>query len=333
MSLSPQQFEMHQSLQRIGNPRLPNTKVYEITDLSHLGRGLGLTADQDIKRGTRILAEEALFSISGIPDSGLSDQNRKAIWRLAGPDGPHHATFSTLHAPVRNGRVTLTGRFETNNFDMGVDGNGNYTKGIFPEASRINHLCLPNAFYMYNPAIDRLTIHATADIRQGEEILISYQQRDCLKTRAERQRYLDKWAFTCTCPACNPTTPYGRFSDGRRAAMAALEARIVQNQDLYGVGDRDRQRRDIEELIRQIPLEGDLYVPLIANYRRLAVFCDEEWQATNRNAVEEREGLARDAMEAARRSLDLEVVCGGCDSTGVGETLDWMVGLECRGWD
>ncbi|KAM3429929.1 hypothetical protein MY4824_007987 [Beauveria thailandica] len=63
-------------------------------------------------------------------------------------------------------------RFRTNFVYLGdVNASG---KGLFALFSRINHSCVPNAYWTFNAAIERLTVHATRHIRVGEQITISY---------------------------------------------------------------------------------------------------------------------------------------------------------------
>jgi len=58
--------------------------------------------------------------------------------------------------------------------------------GIFPNVARINHSCVPNAFYSWNEAIGRLTVHAVKDIKKGEEITIHYHI--AVEVSADRQK-------------------------------------------------------------------------------------------------------------------------------------------------
>ncbi|PMB66787.1 SET domain-containing protein 5 [Beauveria bassiana] len=49
-------------------------------------------------------------------------------------------------------------------------------KALFALLSRINHSCVPNTHWVFNTAIERLTVHAIRHIRAGEQITISYIQ-------------------------------------------------------------------------------------------------------------------------------------------------------------
>ncbi|KAL4779641.1 hypothetical protein BJX76DRAFT_361620 [Aspergillus varians] len=45
---------------------------------------------------------------------------------------------------------------------------------VFLLASRINHSCIPNIHFAYNPELKKETFHAVRDIASGEELTIMY---------------------------------------------------------------------------------------------------------------------------------------------------------------
>ncbi|KAM3431789.1 hypothetical protein NHJ13734_007147 [Beauveria thailandica] len=105
-------------------------------------------------------------------------------------------------------------RFRTNFVYLGaVNASG---KGLFALFSRINHSCVPNAYWTFNAAIERLTVHATRHIRVGEQITISYI-KDPIAPKIVRALRLRPGNFSCNCTAC--TDP-------------AMEARIRRIQEL-----------------------------------------------------------------------------------------------------
>jgi hypothetical protein len=97
--------------------------------------------------------------------------------------------------------------------------------GIFPNAARFNHHCNPNACFTYNSAIDRETIHAMRDIKEGEEITISYC--DMIHDTPLRTWELKHYGFTCSCPACaggiNDENSFAFQSAERRFRLGELE--------------------------------------------------------------------------------------------------------------
>lgn len=111
--------------------------------------------------------------------------------------------------------VRVIATFETNCFDMkDADRAGN---GLFIETSRMNHSCTPNAQHSRNPHIQRQTVHAVRDICAGEEIAFSYI--DPIACRGDRRQALGPYGFTCTCAACDESTPFGEASEERRGMI------------------------------------------------------------------------------------------------------------------
>ncbi|KAI1143138.1 hypothetical protein F5Y05DRAFT_367588 [Hypoxylon sp. FL0543] len=79
---------------------------------------------------------------------------------------------------------------------------GKYGSGIFSLCSRIAHSCVPNAHNSWNPTMKRLTIHATRDLKAGDQIFVNYIGNVC-RTRQQRAFSLfTKWGITCSCAAC-----------------------------------------------------------------------------------------------------------------------------------
>ncbi|KAI0834091.1 SET domain-containing protein [Hypoxylon sp. FL0890] len=87
-----------------------------------------------------------------------------------------------------------------NNVQLGPG--GKYGSGIFSLYSRISHSCVPNAHSSWNPTMERLTIHATRDLKTGDQIFVDYTGNVC-RTRQQRAFSLfTKWGITCKCAAC-----------------------------------------------------------------------------------------------------------------------------------
>ncbi|KAH8114081.1 hypothetical protein DFH11DRAFT_1509569 [Phellopilus nigrolimitatus] len=101
--------------------------------------------------------------------------------------------------------------------------------GVFPDISRINHSCSPNAVWSFDSRALWAEIRATRPIATGEEITIAYVTPT--ETRAERQQTLKKkYGFTCHCTQCVATAG--------RAAAAASNARRKQ------IDETDRDARE-----------------------------------------------------------------------------------------
>lgn len=78
-------------------------------------------------------------------------------------------------------------------------------EGLFTLYSWINHSCSPNVAKSYNPTIKRLTVHATRDIKKGDQLFTDYAD-GTLHSKASRKTWLERnWGFRCQCKACtNP---------------------------------------------------------------------------------------------------------------------------------
>ncbi|OTA69518.1 SET domain-containing protein [Hypoxylon sp. EC38] len=96
--------------------------------------------------------------------------------------------------------INLCVIYLTNNVQLGPE--GKYGSGIFSLYSRIGHSCVPNAHNSWNPTMERLTIHATRDLKAGDQILVNYTGNVC-RTRQQRAFSLfTTWGITCNCAAC-----------------------------------------------------------------------------------------------------------------------------------
>ncbi|TDL24149.1 hypothetical protein BD410DRAFT_719615 [Rickenella mellea] len=79
--------------------------------------------------------------------------------------------------------------------------------GVYPNISRCNHSCGPNAAATrFDDEKMAMTLAARRSISPGEEITISYTELD--GPHAARQDELKtKYLFTCECKHCKPTKP------------------------------------------------------------------------------------------------------------------------------
>ena len=120
--------------------------------------------------------------------------------------------------------------FYTNFFTIGYD--EPTIGGLFMTVARINHSCIPNAYWTYNEDLNHMTVQATQDIEEGAEITISYIPT-ATKTREQRHHDLEAFSFTCRCKACeNPEE-----SDGHRARLNQLNELIRKYMDGEPTGD------------------------------------------------------------------------------------------------
>ena len=109
--------------------------------------------------------------------------------------------------------------FQTNSTVMDTT-----TRGLFAINTRMNHSCSPNTVSHYKPGLGCLTVHASHDIKDGEQLFTTYIDGACCN-RAQRHDQLRHWGFHCECHACTDTA-----TDQLRSRMHELE----QGLEIYG---------------------------------------------------------------------------------------------------
>jgi hypothetical protein len=107
----------------------------------------------------------------------------------------------------------------TNAFSLSPD-DPKSTAGLFLNASRLNHSCVPNADHSYDDKSGYKSVFANRDVDVGEEITISYT--DHTKPRVMRQVDTRAWGFICQCPACDVQHPDNRAHEQRLKRLARL---------------------------------------------------------------------------------------------------------------
>ncbi|KAL1849399.1 SET domain-containing protein 5 [Diaporthe australafricana] len=186
--------------------------------VSHAGaKGFGVFATRPIARGTRILAEKPLLSITNKDPSVLAvasrlshgdrqrllslstnDAKRESLLRLA---AAAWESFPSLTSITQNRE--LLNIFYNNNFSIaGSSGE----RAIFLTVARINHSCVPNAQGNVNTALpggSQFTIHALRAIAGGEEITISYLHDELAIRSVRQQRLKEGYGFECACEICS----------------------------------------------------------------------------------------------------------------------------------
>ncbi|CAK7215589.1 SET domain-containing protein 5 [Sporothrix curviconia] len=219
------------------------------------GKGYGVVATKHLRRGDLIMSTTASVVIDyalfdSVPEDEVMRMQTAAIDSLP---ALHHTRFMNLstHDAAEGHEQIVAKILSTNAFDIeAVDGEDYGYFVVFPEISRLNHDCRPNADYHFD--YDTLTqhIHAVRAIAAGEEITVSYM--DLIKTRKQR---LDKlkatWGFSCSCSLCTQNRHLARASD----------ARIKQILDL-----RD-EFRDYTSASRATPEMAELFISLYEQER------------------------------------------------------------------
>ncbi|KAF2193110.1 TPR domain protein [Zopfia rhizophila CBS 207.26] len=232
----------HQSQPHPANQKQASHPDSKAPDAHHLisvqktpSKGLGIFAEENIPRGTRVIAEPLLLSLDG----GSEDPNNilRAFEKLSNKEKELYLQFHGFSCQLRKKGVEryigktwsrlsslqkkVISIYDANGFDVGV----------FYLASRINHSCIPNIHYEFNESLQKGTYHAVRDIEKGEELYLSYINGGN-RTREQRQPKLDQWGFKCNCPACEDSEG-GRMRDKRRKEMFELDQKLAM-QSQYG---------------------------------------------------------------------------------------------------
>ncbi|KAF8856367.1 SET domain-containing protein [Acephala macrosclerotiorum] len=229
------------------------SKLYVLTPIP--GKGQGLIAVQDISKGTRILSDKPLFRIPRFGLVGPAFERAVAgkLHRLSKDD---QMTFLSLHSNTPGGAYPLISIVKTSALPLGTDA---LEGGLFPEASRINHACVPNCQHTWNDNIGEETIHAVRQIFKGEEITISYANTGPF---ASRRRILkESFEFECTCELCSLPAAARAVSDNRQCEIQRLDDRIGDGFRL--VSHPDKCLEDVHNLLTLLEAENitDARVP------------------------------------------------------------------------
>lgn len=187
-------------------------KAFEIKGI--FGKGTGVIATRDIKRGERILVEKPLIRHSRNFDDAeviaeydkFSEHVKIQVSELCNvrPMKPH----------------PILGIIWTNSISLSKK-----ESGLFITASRFNHACTANTFHSWNSDLTAITTHATADIRKGEEITNSYLEG--VACWADRQEALARdFGFICDCRCCKLVHAAREQSDYRMRQIWNLEGRL-----------------------------------------------------------------------------------------------------------
>lgn len=150
------------------------------------GKGMGLVADRPLSVGDRIMVSTPSIMIDYDVFYQLSKENIMTLQAEGVNYLPerHRAIFLNLstHDAADDFETRVDKIIHTNAFDLenkGIvevhdddDRDSWYT--VFPEISRMNHDCRPNADYYFDTHTFTHNIHAVRPIMPGEEITLSY---------------------------------------------------------------------------------------------------------------------------------------------------------------
>ena len=271
------------------------------------GKGQGVFAARDVRKGERVLVDKPFFVVTRPYDK------LKVLLQFERMPLPRRKQYMQFYCPDRfdNPYMTDVMRiFEANCFNIGEKA------ALFLTATRFNHSCLPNMYYSWSEQRNEIVFHSVIDVPDGEEMTICYGWPflACL----ERHSQLRFYNFWCRCPACQTETSFGRASESRRLEMRALDEEIIMFQKninealmTYGLKDPLTAVLRLIEIIKEEGLNWELMMP----YRRAADYLRGR-------------GNFENALEFAHLELEEEVICFGDDSEVVLETIEYIEELE-----
>ncbi|KIW82136.1 hypothetical protein Z517_05163 [Fonsecaea pedrosoi CBS 271.37] len=166
------------------------------------GKGVGMLASRALQRGDLITAYTPYLLAH--MENVLSTPERERFLRIAVDQLPVASRDVYLNLAKIYGEpsVVVQDVVKANAFEMEVGGRMHLA--VFPEASRMNHACAPNAQYFLSPTLLTHYVHAVRPIAADEEVTISYAPP--LRLHADRQGYLQStFHFGCTCARCTAT--------------------------------------------------------------------------------------------------------------------------------
>lgn len=276
-------------------PEAPDNPYYTVRAVP--SQGYGCFATTVIKRGTRILAESPLLTVPEADYmhadveasfSKLSAKNQLLYFTLHSAHSQDPASWPTKIHPSVTGKererireqhearmgksASLVSIFQTNCMEM------NGGAAVYVHTSRFNHSCNPNAYFSWNAAIGKETIHVIREIRKGEQITVSYI--DLAVDKEVRLWQLKHYGFVCDCEACtgdehDPTTFAGK-SAVRRDRLRELEEKTDFMRGPY-LADAAQSQTFVKQMLEYAKLlrEEGSYSPLLAAvYLDLAVVAE-----------------------------------------------------------
>ena len=309
------------ALQRLGL-LLTSDPPFGIRNVANHGQGF--FARGHIPRGALILEEEALFSINNVSDP-MTAQNIIDIQNAA----QQHPSFNQLFCPIQLQHLPER-RFEVNNFEMGASNQqGNYTQGVFFKATRINHSCVPNAYFAWNSVLNRLTVYAIMNISHNSEIFVNYRRNDAYENVQVRRLNLQTtYHFNCNCDACHGTRTFGQASRQRRTEMRTLKNRIDSHQPPTSWRQRLRQLEDFQELREKLRIEGLVFPQLAWALGQEAERYADELNRPSLSSVFSHGSCRAKALEAVREMLLYTTMSEGINSDDVIRVLGAVMQLQ-----
>ncbi|KAE9407402.1 SET domain-containing protein, partial [Gymnopus androsaceus JB14] len=202
-----------------------DASIFSVQDLP--GRGKGVIALRDIKRGELVIRESPLFilplQVTSSPTALISHHLQQLTsYQYSQFYNLSYVNFHSHLDPTQNLLELALAIFQTNAVAAGE------RVGIFPRMARLNHGCSSafNVVYTWREREGVLVVHALQDIKKGQELLTTYT--DTKRSRDQRRAYLEhQYSFHCSCDVCSLPDQQSLESDQRLIAMSELQAQFV----------------------------------------------------------------------------------------------------------
>ncbi|KAG9233383.1 hypothetical protein BJ875DRAFT_512278, partial [Amylocarpus encephaloides] len=232
------------------------------------GKGVAMIAGRDLQRGDLITAYTPALIVNR--DKILLVKEEEEYLRRAIDQLPvaTRASYLELATMYNDPTIIVQDVLKSNSFDLQVGGRMHLA--IFPEPSRLNHDCAPNAQYYLDPGTLTHYVHATRSIAEGVEITVPCKRNLYLnidtspfqETKARQEHLRQGFHFTCNCKLCTNA----KLSDAVLKRLQALQKKLGNWEH-----PEDGTRDDAMELIGLYKNQGlDSFLDLPYGFASLA---------------------------------------------------------------
>ena len=212
------------------------------------GKGRGLVASKDIKKGELVFNDKPVIEVNGASEveslmekiENLPSEAKLQFNLLKGFGGE---SLESLIA--QKGNFGAIFEITVNNSRIVDDQNKAFS--LYLNLALLNHSCAPNAYVGKLYEKDRngnpnwIEIRANKDISKGEEVTFCYfgdLNRHCCSNQARKAHVKKEYGFDCHCQVCSA----GLVTDQENIAMELF--------DHLQAFDRDHYRKGISEWAR-----------------------------------------------------------------------------------
>ncbi|KAH7716362.1 hypothetical protein AAVH_16259 [Aphelenchoides avenae] len=314
----------------------------EVVDVP--GKGKGIVATRDIKKGTLLIVSKAHATATSSMALATATKEKlerqpERISEVAGlyygcernAATTQETDWKSVTDPTRLGLICSYNTFLTEAFNRGSE---NRARGLWILPSYFNHSCLPNADRTFYG--DVMAVFAMMDIKQGEELALGYTPIS--DPYEQRKSHLAKYEVVCDCRLCEVDREDPRCTEREQLAEEIIKNLTEKPQDSNGIRVVKRLVDQLRETYANRPedLRTQLYYPLkaIANahqakgehdaavkYLREAVKCIPEsmmplwgvWAYAQMAVCCDRMRRPRMARRYARMAADLHRIRTGHD--------------------